>query len=125
MKKNVLIIHEDTILCERYVHRLRAENYTVAVAHTPQEGFKRVIKSRPDFIFLDELMAMGTEDFNIVDKLQHNKKTASIPIVLIKGLMRQSAIDIKKDVEDKGSRVIGEISVEESDSEVVNAIKGK
>ncbi|MBD3321674.1 MAG: response regulator [Chitinivibrionales bacterium] len=123
--KLVLIINEDKVLCEQYAVQLQSRGYNTLIAHTARRGYEIAVESDPDLIYIDAIMAMDTEKFNIIKELQHNESTVHTPIVLIKGLMRQSRVDIEKEVESRGADIADIISVEEGATRAADAAKNR
>jgi signal transduction histidine kinase/DNA-binding response OmpR family regulator len=83
-RARVLIIDdtkEDVIVLKKM---LQEENYDVEQAYGGQEGLRLVSEFKPDLVLLD-LMMPGTDGFTILEELQKNEDTKTIPVILVTG----------------------------------------
>ncbi len=86
--KTVLIIDDDTTLCDMYTEELRAKGYDVKKTHNGVNGLSSAIKEQPDIILLD-IMMPKMNGFDTLKKLKANAKTSKIPVIILSALMQE------------------------------------
>lgn len=86
--KKVLIIDDDTTLCDMYSEELKAKGYQVALAHNGISGLEAAEKEKPDVILLD-IMMPKQNGFDTLRKLKENGKTAKIPVIVLSALVQE------------------------------------
>ena len=78
----VLIVEDTLAIREEIYDILVMEGYEVFQAENGLIGFELALKEHPDLIVSDILMP-GLNGFEMFEKLQTNKKTASIPLIFL------------------------------------------
>ncbi len=78
----VLIVEDTLAIREEIYDILLMEGYEVFQAENGLIGFDVALKEQPDLIISDILMP-GLSGFEMFEKLQTNKKTASIPLIFL------------------------------------------
>jgi len=86
--KKVLIVDDDTTLCDMYTEELSAKGYDVKKAHDGPSGLASAIKEQPDIILLD-IMMPKMNGFNTLKKLKADAKTSKIPVIVVSALMQE------------------------------------
>lgn len=82
MNKKILVVDDDEGIVDALSLMLEEYGYKVSSTLRGEETYQKVVKFRPDLIFLDILMS-GADGRIICQKLKSNSKTKSIPIVMI------------------------------------------
>lgn len=85
-KKNILIIDNEkefTSLIKTFLEESCSLN--IKVVPDGYNGINMAAKLKPDLILLDVLMP-AMNGFSILEKLKHDEKTASIPVIMITAL---------------------------------------
>ena len=83
-KKKVLIIDDEQDMVKVVKTRLEASGYETASAKDGLEGLEKADKENPDLILLDIKMAQ-MDGYTTLCKLKHEKKTESIPVIILTG----------------------------------------
>lgn len=86
--RTVLIVDDDTTLCDMYTEELTAKGYEVKKAHNGVSGLSSAIKEQPDIILLD-IMMPKMNGFNTLKKLKANAKTSKIPVIMLSALIQE------------------------------------
>lgn len=95
MKKNkikILLVEDDSFLLSMYAAKFELENFQVITAEDGDKGLKLAIKEVPDIILLDIILPK-ISGFEVLKRIKENKKTASIPIILLTNLSQKEEID--------------------------------
>jgi len=79
---------------------LRAEGYWVVAAYSGQEALERVEAEKPDLILLDVMMPV-MDGYEVCRRLRENKKTGTLPIIMITAY--QSGVESKIKALDAGA----------------------
>jgi len=80
--KKILVI-DDTVLMQKMITDiLRAENYTVIVADSGEEGLLKVAQEKPDLVILDVSLP-GIDGFEVCKILRGNDSNNLMPIIMI------------------------------------------
>lgn len=90
-KKRILVIDDETALCEVLKARLETFGYSVSVAHNGQKGWDQMLQELPDVILLD--IRMPEEDgYTFLRKLRsyrdpenpaREQKIRSLPVIVM------------------------------------------
>ncbi|MFA4996272.1 MAG: response regulator [Patescibacteria group bacterium] len=93
-KKKILIVEDNQTLVEMYKEKLKIEGFAVA---TVMDGKKAIakIKQGADLILLDILMP-GLNGFEILKKIQLDKKLNQIPVIVLTNIGSKSFDSDKK-----------------------------
>ena len=81
MKKTVLVVDDEKDIVDLLSYNLNKEGLTVITARNGREALERV-KQKPDLIILDVMMP-EMNGLQVVQELKKDKKTASIPVLLL------------------------------------------
>jgi CheY-like chemotaxis protein len=85
----ILLVDDDRDLTESLKQVLRHQGYEVSVAHSGEEGLKKLLQDRPDLIILDVMMETDTAGFEAVYKIRNERPDSkyrdfkNIPIILL------------------------------------------
>ncbi len=84
-QKKILIIEDDVDLVEANKVVLESKQYDVTEAYTPEEGFQKLEKEKPDLVILDVMFGRKSEaaGFELARKIRMNHDLASIPILMV------------------------------------------
>jgi signal transduction histidine kinase/ActR/RegA family two-component response regulator len=88
--KTAIVIDDDEMARYLAVHALLALGFRVTEAGDGAAGLRSVREQAPDLIVLDLRMAR-IDGFDVLDELQHEPDTASIPIVIQTGMTLSAA----------------------------------
>jgi len=75
----LLLIDDDTELCELVTEFLAQEGFTVDVVHTGTEGVERALEDEPSLVILD-VMLPGLSGFEV---LQRIRARSAVPVVML------------------------------------------
>ena len=78
--KKILVIEDNTVLRENTAEMLEVKGYEVQTAENGLEGFKTVLKYRPDVIVCDMMMPK-VDGAGFLKLMKENKTTNKIPII--------------------------------------------
>ncbi len=87
----ILLIDDERITLKSLEHFLRQENYSVVASRSAEEGLQKAFDVKPDLILLD-IMMPGMTGYQFLDALKEEASTASIPVILLSSLSRESDI---------------------------------
>ncbi len=92
---NILVVDDDESFTMALEVVLEASGYSVAVAHSRQEGLPAVEREKPDLIVLDVMMRLPDDGFTMSQELR--KKGCAIPILMLSSIGRITGMDFDKD----------------------------
>ena len=84
-KIKILIIDDEedfSFFLSKNLERLHI--YEIALASNGKAGLKKARQQKPDLIFLD-IMMPGIDGLEVLKRLKADKKTASIPVIILTG----------------------------------------
>jgi two-component system, OmpR family, alkaline phosphatase synthesis response regulator PhoP len=81
MKKTILVVDDEQDIIDLLSYNLHKEGLTVITAHNGRDALERV-KEKPDVIILDVMMP-EMNGLQVIQELKKDKKTASIPVLLL------------------------------------------
>lgn len=81
----ILVVEDEAALLEALAIALEGEKLTVLQAKDGEEGLKKAQKEKPDLILLDIVMPK-MDGLTVMQKLQADPKTKSIPIIFLTNL---------------------------------------
>jgi len=84
MKQRILVIDDESDLCEIMRFNLTAAGYQVDVAHSGHEALEKGVTNY-DLLLLDVMMP-GISGFELASQLKRRKETSSIPIIFLTAL---------------------------------------
>ena len=97
MAQKILIIDDDIDLVEATKNVLEGI-YSVNVANSGTEGWKKLEEDIPDLIILDVMMENRAEGFIFSRKMRKIEKYSRIPILMLTGMREQTGFaPIKED----------------------------
>jgi CheY-like chemotaxis protein len=96
----ILIIDDDKELVECNKLILETHGHKVSTAYSSEEGWSRLMESRPDLVILDCIMEEFTSGFTLAHDINH--KFPNLPILLLTSIQEQMNVDWKFGEEDKG-----------------------
>lgn len=85
MSKHILLIEDDPVVVEAYVHELVQHGYTIDYASNGQEGLAKLASITFDLILLD-IMLPGMNGIDVLKQIKTNEKIASTPVVVLTNL---------------------------------------
>lgn len=91
--EKILIIEDDELVRTNTLEILKEEGYNVIEASTGKDGIEMARQHHPDLILSDILMPEG-DGFSVLNELQKDMVTASIPFVFLSS--RTSSSDIRE-----------------------------
>lgn len=88
-----LIVEDDQFLRELSNKKLTKEGFTVELAIDGNDGYKKIVETKPDIVLLDIILP-GIDGFEILRKVrQHqDKKVQKTPIILLSNLGQESDV---------------------------------
>ncbi len=85
----ILLVDDDRDLTDSLTQVLRYQGYEVAVAHSAEEGLKKLLEVKPDLVILDVMMETDTAGFEAVYRIRSQrsdsrfKEFKDIPIIIL------------------------------------------
>lgn len=79
--ERILIIDDDTELCELLAAYLAEESFKLVAAHTAAGGLNRIRDTEVDLVVLDVMLP----DMNGFDVLAHIRAESSLPVIMLTG----------------------------------------
>ena len=76
---NILVIDDDTELCELLIEYLAPEGFEVEAVHAGETGAERALTGKPDLIVLD-VMLPGMNGFDVLKKI---RSESQIPVLML------------------------------------------
>lgn len=93
MKEKIFFVEDDVNIYEIIKATLSLAGYEITGFYEPLEMLQKIKEVQPDLIILD-LMLPNMSGYEVIKKLQDNKKYSSIPIIIVSA--KSSEIDIVK-----------------------------
>ena len=100
----ILIVEDDTNLCETIKIALESENYEVLTANDGQEGYQLGSKEKLDLIILDLILPSMT-GFEICKKLRENSNKT--PIIFLTGEKKEEIDEYSRQIANVVKRHLG------------------
>jgi len=88
--KKILVIDDEPLVVEVLKIMLEIKNYEIITASNGIEGIERSVREKPDLVILDILMP-GMDGYQVCRKLKEDRKTMTIPVIMLTALGGQSA----------------------------------
>ncbi len=95
--KDVLVVEDESYLCDLVADVLEAEGHTARTASNGLEALERVMERKPQLILLDLMMPV-MDGWEFIRALRNNREWASIPIVVV-----TAVYDIKRTQQETGA----------------------
>ena len=84
--KKILIIDEDFSLFKIYNEMFSSDEVEVVGAKSGQEGLGMISSEKPDLIMLDIMLPGGMNGFDVLEQLEANPSTKTIPVIVLTNL---------------------------------------
>ena len=84
--KKILIIDEDSSLFKIYNEMFSSDEVEVVGAKSGQEGLGMISSEKPDLIMLDIMLPGGMNGFDVLEQLESNPSTKTIPVIVLTNL---------------------------------------
>ncbi|MCX6720897.1 MAG: response regulator [Candidatus Staskawiczbacteria bacterium] len=92
MKKNILIIEDDSFFVELISKKLFSKEFSILSAKDGEEGIKKAKEEKPDLILLDLLLPV-MDGYEVLSTLKNDSETSAIPIIILSNLSSKEDID--------------------------------
>ncbi len=92
MAKKILVVEDDLFLREMISRKLLADKFEVILSVDGEDGVEKAKKEKPDLVLLD-LILPGIQGYEVLAKIKEDKKTASIPVVILSNLGQKEEVD--------------------------------
>ncbi len=85
----ILLVDDDRDLTDSLGQVLRFKGYEVEVAHSGNEGLKKMLEFKPDLVILDVMMETDTAGFEAVYKIRSDRPDSKyrdfrdVPIIIL------------------------------------------
>ncbi|MCX8160975.1 MAG: response regulator [Candidatus Saccharicenans sp.] len=85
----ILLVDDDRDLTDSLGQVLRLKGYEVEIAHSGNEGLKKLLEVKPDLVILDVMMETDTAGFEAVYKIRSERPDSKyrafrdIPIIIL------------------------------------------
>jgi DNA-binding response OmpR family regulator len=116
MIKKILIIEDDPALFQVYLDLFSSREIKAMSAKTGADGLALINSEKPDLILLDIMLPGGMNGFDVLEKVEANPETKSIPVVVLTNL----------DSEEQVAKIIGAkkyfVKANTTTDEVVKAV---
>jgi len=89
MKETILIVEDEKDIVKMLDYNLKKEGYKTLVAHDGEDAIDAANIKLPDLILLD-LMLPGLDGLEVCKTLKAERKTASIPIIMLTAKSQES-----------------------------------
>lgn len=95
--KDVLVVEDESYLCDLVADVLEAEGHTARTASNGQEALERIAERKPQLILLDLMMPV-MDGWEFVRALRANAEWQDIPVVVI-----TAVYDVKRTQQETGA----------------------
>ncbi|MFA6321245.1 MAG: response regulator [Candidatus Omnitrophota bacterium] len=92
----ILIVEDESELCDFIKIRLEANNYEVITACDGKEGFEKAFQENPDLILLD-LMLPKIDGYWVCNLLKNDRRHAKTPIIIVTAKSGAESMKLAKD----------------------------
>ncbi|MFZ2356785.1 MAG: response regulator [Candidatus Omnitrophota bacterium] len=89
MKETILIVEDEKDIVKMLDYNLKKEGFKTLIAHDGEDALDAANTKLPDLILLD-LMLPGLDGFEVCKTLKAERKTASIPIIMLTAKSQES-----------------------------------
>ena len=80
--QTILVIDDDTVICDMLRRTFEKDGYQVAIAMTAEEGLRMARELKPDAITLDVMMP-GTDGWTLLRNLKSDSALMNIPVIML------------------------------------------
>ena len=91
MKKQILIIDDDSDLLEAIKERLSVHDFWCVTAASAEIGLQKASRLKPDMVLLD-LNMPNMSGFGCLREFKHNPNLSKIPVVILSGLSDEEIV---------------------------------
>lgn len=84
-KLKALIVEDDTMILDMYVHKFEQEGFSVVHLDRGEGVLDLAQKEQPNIILLDVILP-GFDGFSVLEGLKNNAQTKNIPVVMLTNL---------------------------------------
>src|SRR5512135_3856382 len=88
-KEKILIVEDEKDIVKMLEYNLQKEGFKTLTARDGEDALKATVRERPDLVLLD-LMLPGMDGLEVCKTLKADKKTASIPIIMLTAKSQES-----------------------------------
>jgi phosphate regulon transcriptional regulator PhoB len=89
MKETILIVEDEKDIAKMIDYNLKKEGYRTLIAHDGEDAIDEANTKHPDLILLD-LMLPGLDGLEVCKELKKERKTASIPVIMLTAKAQES-----------------------------------
>lgn len=82
MVKKILIVDDESDICEVLSKRLQQAGFQTIIAYDGEEALRKAAQEKPDLIILD-LMLPKIPGEEVCKKIKNNAETCAIPIIML------------------------------------------
>ncbi len=90
-RETILVVEDDRDILELIVFNLEKERYSVLKSETAEKALERISRNRPALVILD-LMLPGMDGLAFCKRLQSDRATADIPVLMLTAKGEESDI---------------------------------
>ncbi len=119
--KKVLII-EDEVALNETLSDLLGRTYKIYSAVDGPDGLKKIQKEKPDLVLLD-IFLPGMDGFEILEKIQKDKKLSEIPVIILSNCGGQKDIERGLELGAKEFLIKANTDLKSISGKVASAIK--
>jgi len=91
-EKKILSVEDDAFLRDLLAQKFSSQHFKMYYAQNGEEALAIARKEAPDLILLDVILPTMT-GFEVMEKLQEDPLTQSIPVIFLSNLGQQSDLD--------------------------------
>ena len=99
MKKRILVVDDEPDVSKSIVFRLQKRGYAVTAAFDGQEALDRVVKEKPDLIFLD-LKLPVLDGYEVCRRVKGDPSLKKIPVIF---LTADTSVGISESAKEAGA----------------------
>jgi DNA-binding response OmpR family regulator len=96
----ILIVDDDVDLVEALKVVLEKRGHSVDFAYDGEAGYKKALEGSPDLVILDIMMKTKDEGFQVCYRLKNKPPTASIPILILTAVGKETGLRFGKEDEE-------------------------
>jgi len=79
----ILVIDDDSDFLLAVQMVLKAHDFEMETAMTPEEGINKVLSTEPDLVILDVMMPTGYEGFDVAREIREKHKLIDLPVLML------------------------------------------
>ena len=97
-KERILMIDDDPDMHLAIRTILEPQGYAVSCCGDGPAGLAAMRRERPNLLLLDVMMATPSEGFHILYEMKQDAELATIPVVVVSSIGRETGVNFAKDV---------------------------